>query len=194
MVPTMRRVDEGQGRASGGTGDRLLDILCYDELRAIAARIARGGRVPEHDATSLLHEALANWMHRSEARGTPDRDAVLAAMVLTIRNAAIDRARRRNRASEPSAIDPDILDKAPDPSLPPVDRETLQEVGAAVDALRARAPRAAVALELRFHGGLELDAVAQALGVSLAQAKRDIAAGKAFVKQRLSGDRGTGTE
>lgn len=187
----MARVDEGQGLGSGGAGDRLLDILGYDELRAIAARIARGGRVPERDATSLLHEALANWMHRSEARDPPDRDAVLASMVLTIRNAAIDRARRRNRVSEPSVIDPDMLDKAPDPSLPPVDRETLEEVGAAVDALRVRAPRAAVALELRFHGGLELDALAQALGVSLAQAKRDIAAGKAFVKQCLAGCDGT---
>ena len=166
--------------------ERLLQVLDYDELRTIAGRIARRGRLPEREATSLLHEALANWMQRGDKGAAVDREAVVARMVLTIRNASIDRARRRMRTSTPATVDPDILDKEPSASSDGIDREDLELIAATIDELRARAPRPATAMELRFHGGLSLEEIAQALGISLAQAKRDIASARAFVRTRLA--------
>ncbi len=175
--------------------ESLLDALTYDELRAMAGRIAAGGRWLDRDPTSLLHDALANWMRRGTA-DTPvsaDRDAVIASMITVIRNAAIDRARRRSAASLPATVDPAILDDGPADAPQAADHDTLVALAAAVDELRARAPRAAVALELRIHGGLEVADVATALGISLAQAKRDITAAKAFVRARLAAHGTDGT-
>lgn len=169
----------------------LFRMLDYDELRAIAGRIARGGRVPEREATSLLHEALANWMQRGDGKAPVDREAAIARMVMTIRNASIDRARRQARASSPTAVDPGLLDKVPAEQGTDIHREDLERIAATLDELRARAPRQAMAMELRFHGGLSLEQVAGAIGISLAQAKRDIAAAKAFVRSRLSGEEGS---
>ena len=180
-----RGVQPERAGGSDPNHGRLLDILGYDELRAIAGRIARSGRLPEHDATSLLHEALENWMRRRASTTGNDRDALMAAMVTTIRNASIDRARRRQKGSAPVTVDPEVLDQAPGEAREPLDRETLEQLAASVDELRARAPRAAAALELRIHGGLSLEEVADALAVSLAQAKRDIAMARAFVRARI---------
>lgn len=171
---------------------RLLEAIGYDELRAIAGRIARTGAVPEHDATSLLHEAITNWMTRGDQDALRSREAALAAMVTVIRNAAIDRARRRGRASAARAVDPAVLDASPagEPGQSgPVDPE---RVARALDELRARAPRAVAAIELRALAGLELPALAAALGVSVAQVKRDLALARAFVRKR-SAAQGSGT-
>lgn len=191
--PYHRAVDQEQPSERRQRAESLLDALTYDELRTIAGRIAAGGRWADRDPTSLLHDALANWMHRgtADAAVPADRDAVIASMVTVIRNAAIDRARRRSAASLPTAVDPAILDDGPADAPRAADHDTLVALAAAVDELRSRAPRAAVALELRIHGGLEVAEVAGALAISLAQAKRDITAAKAFVRSRLEAH-GTG--
>lgn len=165
---------------------RLLDAVGYDELRAIAGRIARLGALPEPDATSLLHEAITNWMTRGDQDVLRTREAALAAMVAVIRNAAIDRARRRGRASAARAVDPAVLDAFAHEhrgELGPTDAE---DVGRALDELRDRAPRAVAAMELRALAGLELAELADALGVSVAQVKRDLALARAFVRKRVA--------
>lgn len=186
--PYHRAVDSAGNDPGRRRAEELLDALAYDELRAMAARVAALGRWPDRDPTSLLHEALANWMRRGDGRVRSDRDGLVASMVTVLRNAAIDRARRRSAASLPVPTDPSLLDDGPGADRPAPDRETLVALAAAVDELRQRAPRPAMALELRFHAGLEVSEVAAALGVSLAQAKRDIAAAKAFVRMRLAAD------
>jgi DNA-directed RNA polymerase specialized sigma24 family protein len=185
----LRNRDYDDSVASRDTEDArgpwsVIDAVGYDELRVIAGRIARSGRVPEHDATSLLHHAISNLAQRGGVRGRMDREAAIASMVVVIRNAAIDRARTRGRASAPRCVDPGLLDSVPADSTG-LDRETIGSLADAADELRCRAPRQATALELRIHGGLELQEVATALGISLAQAKRDIAAAKAFFRERL---------
>ena len=188
-IRTIARVASEDPRSAKGRADGLLDALAYDELRAIASRIAATGRWPERDPTSLLHESIANWMKRGEEKTGADRESLVASMVAVIRNAAIDRARRRSAANLPVPMDPALLDEEQGRLMETVERESLEKLAAVVDELRLRAPRAAIALELRIHGGLGLEDVARATGVSLAQAKRDIAAAKAFVRLRISGDR-----
>jgi DNA-directed RNA polymerase specialized sigma24 family protein len=188
-VRTIADVASEDPQTARGRAETLLDALAYDELRAIASRIAATGRWPERDPTSLLHESIANWMKRGDGRRSADRESVVASMVAVIRNAAIDRARRRSAANLPASVDPLLLDEERAHLPDAADRETLEALAAVVDELRSRAPRAAIALELRIHGGLELEDVAKATAVSLAQAKRDIAAAKAFVRHRLAADR-----
>lgn len=183
--PYHRDVESAGNESGRRRAEELLDALAYDELRAMAARVTALGRWPDRDPTSLLHEAIANWMRRGDGPVRSDREALVASMVTVLRNAAIDRARRRAAASLPVPTDPSVLDDGPGADRPSPDRETLVALAAAVDELRERAPRPAMALELRVHAGLEVTEVAAALGVSLAQAKRDIAAAKAFVRVRL---------
>lgn len=161
----------------------ILDAIGYDELRAIAGRIARGGRVPPQEATSLLHEAITNWMTRGTAEAPRSREAAIAAMVAVIRNASIDRARRQGRASVPVPVDPRVMDRRPIRSDPPSGRDDPELLDRTMSALRERSPRVCAALELRYHADLELVEVAAALGISLAQVKRDIAVGRAFLRQ-----------
>lgn len=163
---------------------RLLEAIGYDELRAIAGRIARAGAVPEPDATSLLHEAITNWMTRGDQDALRSREAALAAMVTVIRNAAIDRARRRGRASAARTVDPAMLDASPADERGESRPVDVEAVAKALDELRGRAPRAVAAMELRAMAGLELPELAAALGVSVAQAKRDLALARAFVRKR----------
>lgn len=167
---------------------RLLEAIGYDELRVIAGRIARTGLVPEPDATSLLHEAIANWLARGPRSSIRSRDAAVASMVTVIRNAAIDRRRRRLRASAPRAVDPALLDAvtaSDGGSGIAADHDAAER---ALDRLRARAPRAAAALELQAYTGMAIDLIAGALGVSVAQVKRDLATAKAFVERGVARD------
>lgn len=164
---------------------RLLDAVGYDELRAIAGRIARLGALPEPDATSLLHEAIANWMTRGDQGALRTREAALAAMVAVIRNAAIDRARRRGRASAARAVDPAMIDAFLAEDRGELGSFDAEAVGKALDELRERAPRAVAAMELRALAGLDLAELAEAMGVSVAQVKRDLALARAFVRKRV---------
>lgn len=174
-------------RTDAALRGRVLDAIGYDELRAIAGRIANGGRVPPQEATSLLHEAITNWMSRGGDFVPRSREAVIAAMVVVIRNAAIDRARRVSRESFPKPIDPRSIDgrvASESGTLVPGDPELVDR---ALEELRVRSPRICAAIELRWYAGLELSDVAEALGVSLAQVKRDIAVGRAFIQRNARG-------
>ena len=180
-------MSEVPDRTDAALRGRVLDAIGYDELRAIASRIARGGRVPPQEATSLLHEAITNWMSRGGNAVPHSREAAIAAMVVVIRNAAIDRARRASRDSVPRPVDPRSIDgrAASDVGNPtPGDPELVDR---ALEELRVRSPRVCAAIELRCYAGLELSDVAEALNVSLAQVKRDIAVGRAFIRRTARG-------
>lgn len=162
----------------------LLEAIGYDELRAIAGRIARVGAVPEPDATSLLHEAIANWLTRGDQEALRSREAALAAMVTVIRNAAIDRARRRGRASAGRAVDPAWIDASTSTDRTSSHQVDLEVVAAALEELRVRAPRSVAAMELRAMTEIELPELADVLGISVAQVKRDLALARAFVRRK----------
>ena len=48
-------------------------------------------------------------------------------------------------------------------------------------------PRAAKVVELKFFGGLEIDEIAQALGIGSATVKRDWALARAWLRRELGG-------
>jgi len=57
----------------------------------------------------------------------------------------------------------------------------------ALEKLQGHNGRMAQAVELRYFGGLQLEEIGEALGVSLATVKRDLALGEAWLRRALSG-------
>jgi DNA-directed RNA polymerase specialized sigma24 family protein len=63
----------------------------------------------------------------------------------------------------------------------------------ALEALALRDARQARLVELRFFGGLSHDEAAEALGISVATAKRDWAMAKAWLYRHISSSGATGS-
>jgi len=68
----------------------------------------------------------------------------------------------------------------------PEQSETVLGVRKALEMLRKESPREARVLQLHFYGGLTLEEIAAALGVSLETVKLDSRKAKAFVKAQLA--------
>jgi RNA polymerase sigma-70 factor, ECF subfamily len=66
--------------------------------------------------------------------------------------------------------------------------DDLVQVHEALLAFEAVDPRAAKVVELRFFGGLELEEIAEAIGISLATVKRDWTVARAWLRRELGGD------
>lgn len=156
----------------------------YGQLHRLAANaLRREGDAHTLQTTVLVHEAFlrlaeqtgVQWKNRSQFYR-------LAAQV--IRRLLIDHARRRRAAkrqvradvTEPDTVDPFDAD------------ERLTRLDAALAELATQDPRAAKVVELRFFGGLTMEAVAATLDLSLSTASRDWRFAQAFLRRRLEAD------
>jgi RNA polymerase sigma factor (TIGR02999 family) len=169
--------------------ERLFPLV-YDELRKLAAaRMAAERPGQTLQATALVHEAYMRLVD-----GTPQhwnsRGHLFAAAAEAMRRILIDRARHRNslRAGGDLArveLDPaDCI--APGPQL------DVLAVDEALQALKARDPRAAELVKLRYYAGLTVPQAAQVLGVSVATAENDWAYAKSWLKVQLAAGNGEG--
>jgi len=164
-------------------GQRLFEAL-YDELR----RMARGHMRKEHpghtlSATALTHEA---WFRIAEQNRTQWRNrghflAVASTMMrrILVNHEQARRAEKRN--AELTSISLSGLDEI----ALPADRDVLA-VHESLLAFEAVDERAAKIVELRFFGGLEIEEIADALGISPATVKRDWTLAKAWLHRDLN--------
>jgi RNA polymerase sigma factor (TIGR02999 family) len=164
--------------------DRLMPLV-YPELHAIAERCFRGagGRPVTLQPTALVHEA---WLKlaRTNAPIVESRSHFLALAARVMRHLLVDHARRRANIESEAAAEPTLVatgDVAAALDLVDLD-------GALADLAR-RDERQAKVVELRFFGVLEHEAIATALGVSVATVERDWAAARAWLGVRLRGSR-----
>lgn len=171
-------------------GDRSvadeLARLVYAELHRIADLAMRRER-PDHtlQPTLLVNDAFLKLVGQRETRWQ-NRAQFFAVAAQAIRRILIDHARARRRVkrdfglrvtldasiAESTAQDLDVLD-----------------VDAALAKLEAVAPRQARVVELRYFGGLEIDATAAALDISPATVKRDWTFARAFMLRELQSRR-----
>lgn len=163
-----------------GALERLMQVV-YSELRRLAASQLRAER-PDHtlQPTALVHEAyLRLAQQRSVAWANRGHFFRIAARIM--RRILVDHARRRRalkRGSEPlrlatAGVEP--IDRAPE----------LVALDAALNSLETVDPEQARIVELRFFGGLSVEEVAEATGVSTATVKREWRTARAWLQREI---------
>jgi len=174
---------------AAATGDAAAEerlfAAAYQELRRIARSALRRESSPTLEPTALVHEAFLRLGNRHEIAWT-DRRHFYGVAARAMRRVLVDRARARNRLKrgQPLVTLPDGI------AAPAAGDDLVLAVDDALHALAAIDPRRARVVELRWFAGLDVEEVAQLLGVGSATVKRDWAAAKAWLTHRLAGEVG----
>jgi RNA polymerase sigma-70 factor (ECF subfamily) len=165
--------------------ERVLPLV-YDELHRMAARYLAG----ERSSISLQATALVNELCLRLLGWSPDawqnRGHFFGVSAQMMRRVLVDIARRRraDRRGGDGAIRVSLEGIDVAAAEPGAD---LLEVDAALDLLAREDPRKARVVELRFFGGLSIEEIAQALGVSVRTVHADWAFARAWLYRTLSG-------
>lgn len=171
-------------------GDRsVADELArhvYGELRRIADLAMRRER-PDHtlQPTLLVSDAFLKLVGQRETRWQ-SRAQFFALASQAIRRILIDHARARRRVKRDFGLRVTL-----DTSIAQAEEEQLDvlDIEAALVKLEAVAPRQARVVELRYFGGLDIEATAEALQTSPATVKRDWTFARAFMLRELQSGR-----
>jgi RNA polymerase sigma-70 factor, ECF subfamily len=148
----------------------------------VALKIVRD----QNDAEDVIHDAFVAVADRAH-QFQPDRGSVIAWLVTTVRNLALDRARRRTRRAQ---ITDEELRHVPIEAVP--DPEALvwlaQRRAAVVAALDRVSPAQRRTLEIAFFEGLSYPEIAEREGVALGTIKSRAARALAALRGALEGD------
>ena len=165
--------------------DRLIPLL-YDRLRELAHQQLGGAPVDNSlNTTELVHEAYIRLVDAPRV-DLPDRAHFLALASEIMRNLLVDRARARLAAKRGGGVIPLDLD-----DFDWISDENLENVAVLDDALKRLerlSPRQGQLVQHRYFGGLTLEESAVAMGVSLATAKRELRAARAWLALDLNGE------
>jgi len=160
---------------------RLGDLFAkvYAPLKSIAQRELRRSGNPTLNTTALVHELylkIGNGRDLSFAEAAQFFTYAARAM----RHILLDRAYHRVRIKKGGgAVHVDINDPGIDP--PSASPMLALQLDAALNALEAADQRAARVVELHYFAGLDLDRVAELLGVSRRTIDRDWRYARAFL-------------
>ncbi len=163
-----------------------LTPLVYDELRAMAGRLLKGERKSHTlQPTALVHEAFLKLADQSRVNWQ-GRTHFLAIGASIMRRVLIDYARTRGREKRGGdrkrvLLEDNIICDEPQ-------EVDVEEVSDAIDALSKLDAEEARVVELRFFGGLTVEEVAQALGVSKRKIEGEWTHAKAWLRNRLKGN------
>ena len=160
-----------------------LQVVLYEELRGVAARILRGER-PDHtlQPTALVHEAYLRLVPQEPTAA--ERTVFFGAAAQTMRRILVDHARRRNSQKRGEGqIHVDVDDESPAAPFPPAEILDLHD---ALDRLAEKNERMARVVELRFFGGLTLPEIAEVVGTSRTTAANDWAFARTWLHRELS--------
>jgi len=166
-----------------GNQDALNDLmpLVYRELRQLAASYLRKERQGHTlQPTALVHEAYLRlvdqtnptWQSRSHFYGVAAR---------LMRQILVDHARRK-KAGKRGGLKVS-LDEAV--SFQPERSRDLVALDSGLKALEKIDPRKCQAVELRYFGGLSMEEIAQALGVSAVTVRRDLRMAEAWLHKEM---------
>ena len=158
--------------------------VVYAELRKIADAYLRRER-SDHtlQPTALVHEA---WLRLVKQDGGQfdHRKQFFALAAQVMRRILVDHARAANAGKRGGGATPLTLDESTIAgAAPAVELLALDE---ALAQLASASPRQARVIELRYFGGLDLNEVAEVLGVSAPTISRDQKAAEAWLAQAMS--------
>lgn len=155
----------------------------YDELHRIADRAMRGESAGHTlQPTVLVSEAFLKLVGQRDAHWHNSAH-FFAIAAQAIRRILVDHARARRRLKRDFGMRVTL-----DESVA-VDAERNFEILAldeALQRLEAASPRQALVVEMRYFGGLDIDATAMALDISPATVKRDWTFARAFLLRELA--------
>ena len=160
----------------------LLSVV-YDKLRRLAAqKMAHEQPGQSLQPTALFHEA---WLRLGHSSGRPwdSREHFFAAAAEAMRRILIDRARRRARirhGGEWTRVDAEEID------LPIAqDGDKCLRVHEALDRLAVVDARKAEVVKMRVFVGMEVQEIAEVLGLSEKSIQRDWVFSKAWLSREL---------
>ena len=168
-----------------GHQEALNDLvpLVYAELRQLAhQRLRREHANRSLNTTGLVHEAYLKLIDLRRAR-IRDRAHFLAMASRLMRRLLVDQARARRAAKRGGGAEPVELDESLWLSEPQAD--ALADLDDALQRLEAIDPRQGEIVEQRYFGGLSLDEVAGAQGISLSTVKRELRFAHAWLAAEL---------
>lgn len=184
--------DVTQMLAAIAHGDRLaaeeLLPIVYDELRQLAAqRLANEKQGLTLQPTALVHEAYLRLTGSEVEQQWDGRGHFFAAAAEAMRRILIDNARHRRRLKRGGERQRVELDDVATIAEAPAD--DLLDLDEALSAFAAEDPTKAELVKLRFYAGLSVEQAADCLGISRATADRYWAYARAWLYERLHGDR-----
>jgi RNA polymerase sigma-70 factor, ECF subfamily len=161
----------------------LLDGLYAELKRCAAAQMRRESSAHTLSATALTHEA---WLRLSAQDRVQwqSRSHYLGVASLMMRRILVNHALAKQAAKRDAELQPLTLSGLDDIAAP-ADAEVLR-VHEALLAFEQQDARAAKVVELKFFGGLELDEIAELLGLSCSTVKRDWQLARAWLHRELS--------
>ena len=162
--------------------DRLMPVV-YGELRRIAAYQLRAER-EDHtlQPTALVHEA---YLRLAGDRGATwqNRAHFFAVAARVMRHVLVDHARAHRRDKRGGGLIRLALDDVPEPTVAP--EADIVALDDALGALAARDERKSRIVEMRYFGGLEIEEVAEVLGVSATTVRREWTLAKAWLRREI---------
>jgi RNA polymerase sigma factor (TIGR02999 family) len=170
-----------QGEASAR---EALVPLVYEELRRVARKcLAHQPRDHTLQSTALVHEAYLRLVGRTSVHWQ-DRVHFFAVAARLMRGILVDHARRRGAAKRGGEAVTLVLDEAV--VLPKKKEVDLVALDDALTCLATLDARQSQIVELRFFGGLSIEDVALALGISPATVKREWATARLWLHNAMS--------
>ncbi len=167
-------------------GDESALAELYDRhapfVLGVALKIARD----HNEAEDVVHDAFVAIVERAD-QFRPERGSVIAWLVTTVRNLALDRARRRTRRAQ--ILEEELRHEPTDPVPDPEALSWLEHRRAAVLAALARVPdEQRRTLEIAFFEGLSYPEIAERENVPLGTVKSRAARALAALRAELEGD------
>ncbi len=180
------RILSAIGRGEPEATDALLPIV-YEELRGLA-RARMLGEPADHtlQPTALVHEAYLRLVQTPEA-DWENRRHFFAAAAQAMRRILVERARRvagPKRGGGRARMPLDEVDCAIDPAT-----MSFLALDESLEALEAKDPQMAEVVKLRYFAGLSVEETAQALGLSPRTVKREWSVARAWLYERMGGQR-----
>ena len=158
------------------------------ELRRLAASYLRRERAGHTlQPTAVVNEAYLRLMQQGGVRWE-NRAHFFGIAAKMMRRVLVDHARRKRAGKrEGFSGDPVSLSQVADPAGgQDIDVLNLHQ---ALDDLAALDPRQADVVELRYFGGLKIEEIAEAIGVSPATVKRELTTATVWHRHRMKGEK-----
>jgi RNA polymerase sigma factor (TIGR02999 family) len=162
--------------------EQLLPLV-YEELRKLAAqKLAQEKPGQTLEATALVHEAYVRLVNGEQAQRWRSRVHFFAAAAEAMRRILVESARRKKRFKHGGTRQRAELEDYPAPSAD----EDLIALDEALQRLAAEDPIAARVMELRRFAGLGHKQIADALGITVYQARQKWTYSRAWLRDALS--------